>query len=310
LQSELRASLVEIPGGFFDMGARRSRFAEDRDSPRRRVKIAPFLLSPFAVTNRDYARFVEATGYRTVAEVEGWSFVFHLFLHCPKRFQSPPGLPWWRKVDGSFWAAPEGPGSRVDDRPDHPVVHISWFDATAYCRWAGLRLPREPEWERAARAGIAKAKFPWGNSFMPAGRHAMNTWQGNFPHDNAAEDGYIGTAPVDAFSPNGFGLYNMTGNVWEWAEDPFDDSTRSDGSFDGVRVQRGGSYLCHDSYCDRYHVHSRTGSEPDSSAGHSGFRTAASHEVDVAVMVPGTERAAGVGHPDQVQDNGLGDTAR
>ena len=275
LRSELRATLVKIPGGFFDMGARKSRFPEDRDSPRRRVKITPFLIAPCAVTNREYARFVEATGYRTVAEVEGWSFVFHLFLQHPERYESPPGLPWWRKVDGTCWTAPEGPGSAVDDRLDHPVVHMSWFDATAYCHWADLRLPSETEWERAARGGIAKAKFPWGNSFMPAGKHAMNTWQGHFPHENTAEDGYIGTAPVDAFSPNGFGLYNMTGNVWEWAEDFFEDQTRSGAPFGGAHVQRGGSYLCHNSYCDRYQVHSRTGTEPDSSAGHSGFRTAA-----------------------------------
>jgi len=270
LQSELKSALVEIPGGFFDMGARKSRFPQDRDSPRRRVKIAPFHISPYAVTNRDYARFVAATGYRTVAEVEGWSFVFHLFLKTPEQFQSPPGLPWWRKVDGSYWAAPEGPASHVDDRPDHPVVHISWYDAKAYCHWSGLRLPSEAEWERAARGGIARAKFPWGNSFMPGGKHAMNTWQGHFPDENTAEDGHIGTAPVNAFSANGFGLHNMTGNVWEWAEDLFEDQSAV-----GARVQRGGSFLCHDSYCDRYHVHSRTGTEPDSSAGHSGFRVAA-----------------------------------
>ncbi|SLN13079.1 formylglycine-generating enzyme family protein [Pseudooctadecabacter jejudonensis] len=272
-QSELRAALINIPGGFFDMGARKSRFPKDRDSPRRRVKVAPFRIAPYAVTNRDYGRFVMATGYRTVAEVEGWSFVFQLFLQSPEQFQSPPGLPWWRKVDGSFWAAPEGPASHVDDRPDHPVVHISWYDAQAYCRWSGLRLPSEAEWERAARGGIARAKFPWGNSFMPGGAHAMNTWQGHFPHENTGEDGHIGTAPVDAFSANGFGLHNMTGNVWEWAADLFDDTSAL-----GARVQRGGSFLCHDSYCDRYHVHSRTGTEPDSSAGHSGFRVAADVE--------------------------------
>ncbi|MDW4497191.1 formylglycine-generating enzyme family protein [Sulfitobacter sp. D35] len=280
----LKDRLAEIPGGFFDMGARKSRFPADHDSPRRKVKLSPFRLSAFSVTNADYAAFVEATGYRTVAEAEGWSYVFHLFLGAEaSRSPSPPGLDWWRAVDGACWAAPEGPGSDWRDRVDHPAIHIAWYDALAYCRWAGLRLPTEAEWERAARGGLEKRKFPWGDAMQPGGAFRMNTWQGTFPTANTAEDGHVGTAPVDAYAPNGYGLYNMTGNVWEWVSDRFGPPPQAarplvdpTGPTSGdTRVQRGGSYLCHVSYCDRYHVHSRTGNPPDTSTGNLGFRVAA-----------------------------------
>lgn len=277
--------MVRVPGGFFDFGARRATYPADLDAPRMRVRVDPFLVSATAVSNREFRRFIDSTGYVTVAEREGWSFVFHLLLAEPAAWpQSPPGLPWWRKVDGACWHCPEGPGSTITGREDHPVVHIAWYDAIAYCHWSGLRLLSEVEWERAARGGLARMKFPWGNALRPGGTFAMNTWQGDFPHANSAEDGFIGTAPVDAFAPNGYGLYNTTGNVWEWVRDAF-------GPRDGVqhrtapdadeiatatpRVQRGGSYLCHVSYCDRYHVHSRTRNDPDSSTGNAGFRVGA-----------------------------------
>jgi sulfatase modifying factor 1 len=285
IQSELCDHLVDIPAGHFDFGASKSKFPADLDSPRQRVKLGSFQISPTAVSNREFARFVAETGYCTVAEVEGWSFVFHVLLEDKDSWlESPSGLPWWRKVNGASWRKPEGPDSSIADRDTHPAVHLCWYDAKAYCRWAGLRLPSEIEWERAARGGLARMKFPWGNALLPDGAFAMNSWQGDFPNVNTAEDGFVGTAPVDAYPPNAYGLYNTTGNVWEWVEDKFSQTTLDGpkvehqnlvGEANYARVQRGGSYLCHVSYCDRYHVHSRTSNDADSSTGNCGFRVAA-----------------------------------
>ncbi|MBY6090885.1 formylglycine-generating enzyme family protein [Maritimibacter alkaliphilus] len=285
-RAALRAELKPIPGGIFEMGARQSRYPQDLDSPRRKLRVSPFLMAPTTVTNAQYARFVAQTGYRTVAEAEGWSFVFHLFVaDLAAAPVHPAGLPWWRQIEGACWQAPEGPGSDWRERPDHPAIHISWYDALAYATWAGLRLPREAEWERAARGGLARMKFPWGNTLVPAEGHAMNTWQGVFPEENSAEDGHVGPAPVRSFAANGYGLHEMTGNVWEWVQDRFGPLPGRPGARPVLdpqgpgegeeRVQRGGSFLCHESYCDRYHVHSRTRSHPDSSTSNSGFRVAA-----------------------------------
>ena len=173
-QKVLRSRLKPIPGGIFEMGTRRSSFADDLDSPRRKVKLSGYRMSPTAVTNAEYARFVSETGYKTVAEQEGWSFVFHLLLDDATMYtEFPPSVPWWRKVDGSCWSAPEGPGSDITSRGDHPVVHIAWYDALAYCNWSGLLLPTEAQWERAARGGMANRKFPWGDELMPDGKYAM-----------------------------------------------------------------------------------------------------------------------------------------
>ncbi|MEV8611653.1 formylglycine-generating enzyme family protein [Amycolatopsis sp. NPDC051373] len=243
-------------------------FPDDREGPVREVTVAPFAIDAYAVTNARFAEFVEATGHRTEAEDFGWTYVFAKFVPGALRKISPrpEQTPWWCGVAGAYWQAPEGPHSSVEDRWDHPVVHVSWNDALAYCAWAGRRLPTEAEWEYAARGGLDQARFPWGDELTPGGEHRCNIWQGRFPVHNTEEDGHVGTAPVNAFWPNGFGLYNVSGNVWEWCADRFDPENRS---------MRGGSYLCHESYCNRYRVAARTGNTPDSSSGNTGFRTAA-----------------------------------
>lgn len=183
VRADLAEELLTLPGGFFDMGARQSRFPEDHDSPRRKVRLSPFRIAATSCTNAQLARFIEATGYRTVAEVEGWSFVFHLLLADEAAWpQSPPGVPWWRRVDGACWSAPEGPGSDLDGRKDHPVVQIAWYDAVAYCIWAGLQMPTEAQWEFAARGGLKHKKFPWGTEMTPSGAFGINTRQGEFPN--------------------------------------------------------------------------------------------------------------------------------
>lgn len=260
-------------------------YGEDGEGPAHVVRLGPFAISRHAVTNAQFAAFVAATGHRTAAEAFGWSFVFARFL--AEDFPATrrvAGAPWWRQVDGADWAHPEGPGSVIEDRADHPVVHVSWDDAQAFCAWTASRLPTEAEWEFAARGGLATLRFPWGDDLEPDGEHRMNVFQGSFPASNTVADGYAGTAPVHAFAPNGFGLHQMTGNVWEWTADWFDPayyaaSPREDppGPDAGVaRVMRGGSYLCHASYCNRYRVDARSSSTPDSSTGNLGFRVARS----------------------------------
>ena len=165
---------------------------------------------------------MDATGYRSDAERYGWSFVFAGLLPAGyPLLNAVPQAPWWRQVYGADWRHPEGPTSSLTERMDHPVVHVSWNDAAAYCRWAGRRLPTEAEWECAARGGLAQARYAWGDELAPGGRWMCNIWQGTFPTDNTLADGHLGTAPVDAFDPNGFGLHNVAGNVWEWCADWF-----------------------------------------------------------------------------------------
>jgi len=270
-------------GGVFAMGSDDRRFPADGEGPIRLIMVSDFSIACHTVSNIQFGDFVRATGYTTDAERYGWSFVFDAFL--PEETRQAIGsrvaeTPWWVPVPHAYWAQPEGPPSTVLDRLDHPVVHVSWNDARAYCRWSGTRLPSEAEWEIAARGGLQRATYPWGDELTPSGKHRCNIWQGSFPDRNTAEDGYIGTAPVHAFKPNDYGLHNMAGNVWEWCEDYFaPDYHRITASADPLqttpaahRSLRGGSFLCHESYCNRYRVAGRSSNGPDSASSNIGFR--------------------------------------
>ncbi len=281
-----KQNLIYLSGGEFLMGTDdREGFPSDGEGPVRAVTVAPFYIDPYTVTNLEFKMFVDATGYITEAEKFGWSYVFHLFVpeFGVKILGSTRQSPWWLAVEGASWRAPEGPGSVIEDRLDHPVIHTTWNDAEAYCRWVGKRLPTEAEWEFAARGGLVQKRYPWGDEIKPGGKHMCNIWQGKFPTKNNASDGFVGTAPVQAFEPNGYGLYHIAGNVWEWCADwfsPIFHVNRSRvnpiGPSSGTsRVMRGGSYLCHKSYCNRYRVAARSQNTPDSSTGNMGFRCAA-----------------------------------
>jgi len=278
-------SLVTVAAGRYRMGDESDwSYPGDGEGPVHDVELSAFQIDRFALSNQLFVEFVDATGWQTDAERFGWSFVFGGLLPD----DLPPargvaGSPWWRQVMRSDWRHPEGPHSDIADRLDHPVVHVSWNDARAYCTWSGTRLPSETEWEVAARGGLAGQPFPWGDELEPNGEHRMNVFQGDFPGGNTGADGFVGTAPVDSFPPNGYGLHNTTGNVWEWCADRLDvnyyrrsPATNPMGPAEGSsRVQRGGSYLCHASYCRRYRVSARFGSDPESSTGNVGFRVAA-----------------------------------
>jgi formylglycine-generating enzyme required for sulfatase activity len=277
-------ALLSIPGGEFLMGSvGATAYPADGEGPIHTVELSPYRLAAHAVTNDGFAEFVDATGHVTEAESFGWSFVFA--GHLPDDFEETRSVaqaPWWRQVYGADWRHPDGPQSDIADRADRPVVHVTWNDAMAYCAWRGTRLP-EAEWERAARGGLRGRTFPWGDELEPEGRHAMNVFQGTFPAEDTGADGFTGTAPVDAYAPNGLGAYNMTGNVWEWCSDWYSPayyrhSAKRDptGPANGThRVMRGGSYLCHASYCRRYRVAARSSNTPDSSTGNLGFRVVA-----------------------------------
>ncbi len=278
--------MVLIPGGDFLMGNERDYgFPADGEGPVHRVRLQPFWIDATTVTNEQFNAFVNATGYKTESERFGWSFVFagHLTPAQIARSvrQVVQGSEWWCRVDGATWRHSEGPGSTIKHRWAHPVVQVSWHDAQAYAAWAGKRLPTEAEWEWAARGGLGPGnRFPWGDELEPDGRHRMNVWQGVFPTHNTAADGHVGPAPARTYRANGYGLYQMTGNVWEWCADwfdaayyresPVDDPT---GPSEGTRrVMRGGSYLCHASYCNRYRVDARSANTPDSATTNLGFR--------------------------------------
>jgi sulfatase modifying factor 1 len=274
-----------VPAGEFLMGNERDYgFPADGEGPVHAVQLEGFFIDTTCVTNEQFNAFVNATHHKTEAERFGWSFVFQGHL-TPKQQETAVrqrvlGSEWWCRVDGATWRHPEGAGSNIKTRWNHPVVHVSWNDARAYAAWAGKRLPTEAEWEYAARGGLAQQRFPWGDELEPEGKHRMNVWQGKFPEENSQADGFYGAAPAKSFRANGYGLYNMTGNVWEWCWDWFDENyyrtsprEHPSGPTAGERrVMRGGSYLCHASYCNRYRTDARSSNTPDSTATNLGFR--------------------------------------
>jgi len=305
------AGMIRIPGGTLQMGGDNEQ-ADPNEFPKHPVEIKAFWMDETEVTNAQFAAFVEATGYVTVAEREvSWEEI---------RETLPPGTPkppddvlkpgalvffpttqpvplsdpsrWWRWVIGASWRHPEGPDSDLADKMDHPVVQIAWEDAMAYADWAGKRLPTEAEWEWAARGGQVETVYPWGNEDPESGSPKANFWQGMFPYDNTLKDRFYTTAPVKSFPPNGYGLYDMPGNVWEWCSDWLDVNYYSSPEaqlantqgpdrgnnpampYAQEKVLRGGSFLCNDDYCSGYRNSRRMGSSPDTGLNHTGFRCA------------------------------------
>lgn len=283
------AGMRWIPAGEFTMGSDDAH-SMTNERPAHRVRVNGFWIDEHPVTNAEFARFVEATGYVTTAErAPDWKAIKKQLPPGTPRpdasvlvagsavFTPPPGpVPlddvsaWWRWMPGANWRQPEGPGSAVDTRAAHPVVHVSWDDAVAYAEWAGKALPTEAEWEFAARGGLEGRRFTWGDEKRPANQHMANTFQGDFPYRQIAEDGFARTSPVKSFPANGYGLYDMAGNVWQWTADWY----RAAGGESPVprRVIKGGSFLCHESYCESYRPSARRGTAPDTGSSHVGFR--------------------------------------
>ncbi|MFD2964632.1 MULTISPECIES: formylglycine-generating enzyme family protein [Olivibacter] len=296
LQGADDAKMVFIKGGFFQMGS--SEFADTQ--PIHEVKVHDFWMDEHEVTNAQFAKFVEATGYITVAEraLDPADFpgVSRDLLVPGSAVFTPPKEPvnlnnhlqWWKYVPGASWRQPKGPGSNINGKENEPVVQVSYEDAEAFAKWAGKRLPTEAEWEYAARAGQVGKKYYWGDELKPQGKWVANTYQGNFPVSNAAEDGFVELAPVKSFPANAYGLYDMDGNVWEWCADFYrpdayehaekDNPKGPSDSYDPAepglvkRVQRGGSFLCNEQYCERYKAGSRGKGEVSSASNNLGFR--------------------------------------
>jgi sulfatase modifying factor 1 len=310
--SEPPAGMVLIPGGTYMMGSEDARARPD-ESPSHQVTVDGFWMDVTEVTNAQFREFVEATGYITTAEKKpSWEELkkqlppgtpeppAHVLVASSLVF-TPPDTPvsldnssqWWSWVQGASWRHPQGPEDTIEGKDNHPVVHVSWEDAQAYAQWKGNRLPTEAEWEWAARGGLDNPRYPWGNANIKDGKPKANIWQGEFPHKNTLGDSYYATAPTKSFAPNGFKLYDIAGNVWEWTSDWYDadyyrvakekgvnvNPTGPQHSYDlqephaPKKVLRGGSYLCHENYCESYRVSARMKSSPDTGAGHIGFRT-------------------------------------
>lgn len=269
----------QVPGGSALVGTDAPQMPMDEEAPLRRKTLRPFEIMDGTVTNAQFGAFVADTGFVTEAERFGWSFVFQHNVHAEAgTTQQVVGVEWWHRIEGATWDQPDGPGG-APALPDHPAVHVSWADARAFAKWAGGRLPTEAEWEHAARGGLGDVPYPWG--VVPpddAAHQPCNIWQGRFPTVNLKLDGYGATAPSVSFAPNGYGLYNMVGNVWEWTADAARLRSLSKAKQaahhwpKGSKLLKGGSFLCHASYCFRYRIAARTGSTPDSSTSHQGFR--------------------------------------
>ncbi|GBG25515.1 Sulfatase-modifying factor 2 [Hondaea fermentalgiana] len=296
--------MVFIPAGEFTMGTDDPQIPGDAEGPARRVRLSEFELDEMEVSNRQFAEFVLDTKYVTEAESFGWSFCFLGTLSEKLREEitvQVQEVPWWAPVNGANWLHPDGPDSDVvlQDKLDYPVTHVTHNDARAYCEWAGKRLPREAEFERAAKGDLEGVLFPWGAEMTPNGTHRANLWQGHFPENNTGEDGYVWASPVDSFgAQNKFGLKNIIGNVWEWVADAWntrhhltapgggmltDFQVEIAGRIDDPaveRVKKGGSYMCHISYCYRYRVDARSHNTADSSSQNLGFRCARDTDED------------------------------
>jgi len=306
-----KSGMVSIPGGEFMMGADNDQ-ADPDEYPKHKVILDPFWIDQHEVTNDQFAKFIESTGYITTAERKpDWEELKkQLPPDTPKPEESllvaaslvfsPPSKEvdlndysqWWAWMPGASWNHPEGPGSSIEGKGNYPVIHVSWDDAMAYCKWAGKRLPTEAEWEFASRGGLRNKIYPWGDEHINKGKAKANTWEGSFPYKNTAFDTFSGIAPVKSFAPNAYGLYDMAGNVWEWCFDKYrndyyqsinktdgirnplgpEDSFDPDEPYTPKRVSRGGSFMCNESYCSGYRVARRMKSSPDSGMSNLGFR--------------------------------------
>ena len=295
------AGMVWVPGGEFTMGSE-SRLARANEGPAFTARIDGFWMDETDVTNAQFAAFVAVTGYVTSAERAELSVASMVFAGTEDAVPLDDWRRWWRLVPGANWRHPQGPGSTVADKPDHPVVHVSYEDAQAYARWTGKRLPTEAEWEFAARGGLKQADYSWGDEFMPAGQRMANSFaaRGQFPVVKPEYKTRIGTSPVRTYPPNGYGLYDMAGNVWQWVGDwyradefarlatqdrvvnqqgpsrSFDPDARGAAAYAPQRVIRGGSFLCDESYCQSYRPSARRGNDPANPMSHIGFRLAKS----------------------------------
>jgi formylglycine-generating enzyme required for sulfatase activity len=282
------ANFVSIPAGEFLMGTDEPYYPTDGEGPSRSIWLDEFKISKFSVSNSEFASFIEATGYVTEAETYGWSYVFKGFIDETTVSKQLAGIassaPWWLAIEGAYWFRPFGGSQTIEVLLDHPVVHVTHTDALEFCRWSGYKLPTEAQWEKASRGGLNGKLFPWGDELLEGQQHNTNIWQGEFPQLNTKEDGFPGTAPVNSFRPNNFGLHNTVGNIWEWTNDfwsarwhiPNTQETRKNPigphKDAGNRVLKGGSFMCHDSYCYRYRNSARTFNSPNTSTSHIGFR--------------------------------------